>query len=80
MLNVAVLFNRSVTATVRCIPVSSQPVEGERSAGGTHVFINEQARRILFNDGYRKVAHFFSMFTGQLAFLQPAECIKGDLG
>ena len=65
-MNVAVLFNRSVTATVRCIPVSSQPVEGERSAGGTHVFINEQARQILFNDGYRKVAHFFSMFTGQL--------------
>ena len=66
MLNVAALFNRSVTATVRCIPVSSRPVEGEKTAGGTHVFINEQARRILFNDVYRKVANFFSMFAGQL--------------
>jgi len=66
MLNVAALFNRSVTATVRRSPVSSRPVEEKREAGGTHVFINEQARRILFNDGHRKVANFFNMFTGQL--------------
>lgn len=60
------MFNRSVSATVKYFTASSPPAQGGREFGGTHAFINEQGREILFNDGYRKAANFYKMFASQL--------------
>lgn len=65
-MNVAVMFNRSVSATVKYFNPSPPPAQGMSDTGGTHAFINEQGREILFNDGYRKAAQLFKMFAGQM--------------
>ncbi len=65
-MSVAVLFSRSIVATASLISSVSCPDKGVTGAGSTHSFINGQGRRILYNDGYRKEALFFSMFASHL--------------
>lgn len=60
------MFDWSVSVAAKCISSLPLPVEWVRGTGSTHPFINEQARIILLNDGYKQAAHFFDMFAHQL--------------
>ena len=65
-MSLAVFSNRFITETATYSPMVAKPMEATRGACCTHTFINEQAGKILFNDGYIKVFKFFNMFASQL--------------
>ncbi|NMA52248.1 MAG: phospholipase [Peptococcaceae bacterium] len=60
MVDIALLLNKFTA------PSMSIPTQMVKGASTTHVFNNIQGRQILLNDGYKKEAHLFNIFTDQL--------------
>lgn len=66
MLSITTMFSWSLSTATKYISSVPIPVEWVRGDSTTHGFINQQGRKILFNDGYKKAFHFFNMFADQL--------------
>lgn len=66
MLNITTMFSRFVLSTTNYVCQTPIPLQMVRGASSTHVFNNEQGRKILLNDGFKKEAQLFNMFSGQL--------------
>lgn len=58
-------LTRPVTTASRYLSAVPLPLQ-VLGASDTHVFCNEQARIILYNDGHRQAARFFNDFKGEL--------------
>lgn len=66
MLNVATIFSRFVATTTKYVSSASPSIQMVGGTSSTHPYINKQGVQILFNDGYRKEAKLFNLFTDQL--------------
>ncbi|HBC92845.1 MAG TPA: phospholipase [Pelotomaculum sp.] len=66
MLNITTMFSRLVSSTANYVCQKPIPLQVVRGASSTHVFHNEQGRKILLNDGFKKEAQLFNMFSRQL--------------
>lgn len=66
MVNAAAMLSWFVSTTAKCISSAPLPIQVLGPVSSTHSFINEQGRRILLHDGYRKAAHLFDLFAVQL--------------
>lgn len=66
MLNVTSMVSWFVSTTTRYVSSAPLPVQFIGPTSSTHSFINEQGRQILFNDGYKKAAQLFYLFSTQL--------------
>lgn len=60
------MFSWSVSTATKYISSFPFPSEWVIGVSSTHTFINQQGRKVLLNDGYKKEAQFFSMFANQL--------------
>jgi phospholipase C len=66
MINAVAMFSLSVSTATKYISTAAIPVQGFKGASSTHTFINENGRRILNNDGHKKMAQFYQMFASHL--------------
>ncbi|MDF9408873.1 MAG: Phospholipase C precursor [Pelotomaculum sp. PtaB.Bin013] len=64
--SVTAIFNRFICNTTISVSSLALSLQAVNSSTSTHPFINEQGRRILYNDGNKKAAQLFYLFAGQL--------------
>lgn len=66
MFNLVLSMLSPLTVNYQKLKTLPLPMHCVRGASLTHTFLNRQAKEILYNDGYRKEADFFSYFSEEL--------------
>ena len=66
MLSITMMLSWSLATADKYIASMPIPIEWVRGDSATHSFINEQGRKILFNDGHKKAFQFFQIFAEPL--------------